>query len=292
MKKLLIFDTNAIMHLVFHGYKKSPSYNAQGFPTYMLRGFIHYTNTAIATHNPDYTVFVFDPDGKTFRHDIYPEYKATRPPKDPEFKSQELFIKEYLKLLGYPVYTISGFEGDDVVATIATRASKHTIFEDIIIYTGDKDIYQILDDKISIFNLKTKSLVTPHNILDSFPVRHTSVVDYLTLLGDSVDNVKGVNQCGEKTALKLIERFDSIDNIYNSLNNINFKDLNISAKIGNAIVKDFEDNYERIMLSKHLITLRCDIDFPLSTKSLLRIDCDMDNMNKFLLSQSLNIRIN
>lgn len=291
MATLLLFDTNAVMHHVFHGYKKSASYAANGTPNYMLRGFVHYTNSAIATYNPDYTVFVFDPEGPTFRHDIYPGYKAQRPPKDPEFVSQSPFIREYLEASGFPIYTVNGYEGDDVVATIAKRACKHEVFDKIIIYTGDKDIYQILDHKISVHNIRTKTIVTPDNILDSFPVKHTSVIDYLTLLGDKVDNVRGVNQCGEKTAVKLIEEYGTIDNILNSLHSIDFKKLNVSQKISNAIIDDFENNYESIKLSYFLITLKIDIDFPLSVKHITRSSYDPAIIEKYLMGHGLNIRI-
>ena len=290
MKKLLIFDTNAIMHHVFHGYKKSATYMKDGTPNYMLRGFHYYVSSAIAQQSPDYVVFVFDPEGPTFRHEIYPAYKAQRPPKDPEFKIQEPFIKQYLECTGYPVMTMKGFEGDDLIATIAVRASKSSHFSDIVIYTGDKDIFQILDNKISVFSLRNKALVTPQNIYEYFAVGHTNVVDYLTLLGDSVDNVRGVEGCGEKTAMKLINEFDTIENIRDNIANFTAKELELQSRIYNSIRNDFETNYESISLSKYLIKLRTDISFDLTTKTISRNTFDEAHIIDYMLTKDLKIR--
>lgn len=287
MKKLLIFDTNAIMHHVYHGYKKSPVYNRAGDPVFMLKGFVNYINYAIELHDPDYTLFVFDPDGSTFRHDIYPLYKANRPKKEDDFISQVSLIKEYLTHSGYPTITMPGFEGDDVIATIAKRASKSTAFDSIIIYTGDKDIYQILDEKISVFNLRNKLLVNTSNILSHFPVEHHCVIDYLTLLGDAVDNVKGVNQCGEKTALKLIQRYKSVEFIKDEIDYIDFKSLGIATKIANAITENFKNNYDDILMSKFLITLKLDIEIALTLKIISRSQYDVKTMKDYLNSHSI-----
>lgn len=287
MKKLLIFDTNAIMHHVFHGYKKSASYMKDGTPNFMLRGFHYYVTSAIAQQKADYVIFVFDPVGPTFRHEIYPEYKANRPPKDPEFKIQEPFIKEYLEQTGYPVITMEGYEGDDVLATIAVRASKHAHFSDIVIYTGDKDILQILDNKISVYSLRNKELITRVNVMESFPVDYNNVVDYLTLLGDSVDNVRGVFGCGEKTAVKLILEFESIENIKENIHSYTAKTLNLQARIYNNVREDFETNYDKIQLSKYLIQLKTDINFELTTKSISRAYFDEDLIHGYLLSKEI-----
>lgn len=287
MKKLLIFDSNAIMHHVFNGYKKSPTYTEDGTPNYMLRGFYQYTEKAIKDQKPDYVVFVFDPKGKTFRHDIFPEYKGQRPAKDPEFSIQEPFIQEYLKTTGYPVFCVSGFEGDDLIATIASRASKSSHFSDILIYTGDKDMLQLLDDKISIYNLRNKVVISKDNILDHFPVTVDKVVDYLTLIGDKVDNVKGVDKCGEKSANILINEYASIEDIYENIENINHKDINIKEYIFSGIKKYFINNYEDIKLSKYLITLRTDINFELSTKNISRSVYEPADIINYLYSKKL-----
>lgn len=289
MKKLLIFDTNAVMHHVFHGYKKSASYMKDGTPNFMLRGFHYYVSAAIAQQQADYVVFVFDPSGPTFRHDIYPEYKANRPPKDPEFKIQEPFIKEYLEQTGYPVITKDGFEGDDTIATIAVRASNSAHFSEIVIYTGDKDILQILDAKISLFSLRTKELITRINVTESFPVDYLNVVDYLTLLGDAVDNVRGVTGCGEKTAVKLIQEFETIENIKENLQHYDAKKLSLQSRIYNSVREDFETNYDKIELSKYLITLRTDIEFELTTKTISRAYFDPDLIFGYLTSKEIKV---
>ncbi len=287
MKKLLIFDSNAIMYNVFSGYGKSPSYTLDGIPNYMLKGFYYYTEKAIRDNNPDYVVFVFDPSGKTFRHDIYPDYKGQRPEKDPEFKIQEPFIKEYLETTGYPVYTLNGYEGDDLIATIAKRASNSDHFSNILIYTGDKDMLQILDDKISIFNIRNKNIITKYNILENFPVPVNKVVDYLTLLGDKVDNVKGVDKCGEKSAKVLMENYNSIEHIYDNIDNLNSKTLSIKNHLLEGIKDYFKSNYDDIKLSKYLITLKTDIDFELSTKSISRKNYKLEDILNYLHSKNI-----
>ncbi len=291
MKKLLIFDTNAIMHHVFHGYKKSATYMKDGTPNYMLKGFHYYVTTAILQQAADYVVFVFDPESSTFRHDIYPEYKAQRPPKDPEFKIQESFIKEYLSCTGYPFMSMDGYEGDDLIATIAVRAAKSSHFSDIVIYTGDKDIFQILDDKISVYSLRNKTLVTQNNILEHFPVSHRNVVDYLTLLGDAVDNVRGVLGCGEKTAIKLINEFETIENINENIHLYTDKKLGIQSRIYNSIRNDFETNFELIKLSKYLIQLKTDIAFDLTTKTISRATFIDTMLIDYMLTKELRIKI-
>lgn len=289
MKKLLMFDTNAVMHHVFHGYRKSATYMKDGTPNYMLKGFCNYIANAIERQKSDYVVFVFDPSGPTFRHEIYPAYKANRPPKDPEFKIQEAFIKEYLSMTGYPVITLAGFEGDDTLATIAVRASKSAHFSDIVIYTGDKDIFQILDEKITIFNINTKELVNCYNLLEHFEVSHDNVIDYLTLLGDSADNVKGVNGCGKITAMRLINRFETLENIRDAVNTHTHKDLEIKLNYFNSIKEHFNNDYASIELSRYLITLRTDIDFELSTKTISRSYFDEDIMYGYLVSKELKM---
>lgn len=289
MKKLIIFDSNAIMHHVYNGYKKSPTYTQEGVPNYMLKGFYQYTEKAIKEHSADYVVFVFDPEGKTFRHDIYPEYKGLRPPKDEEFKIQEPFIYEYLKETGYPVFCVPGFEGDDLIATIAVRASKSEHFSNILIYTGDKDMLQIMDNKIHMYNLRSKSIIEPYNILEHFQVDPHQVVDYLTLLGDKVDNVKGVDKCGEKSALAMMSYFENIEEMKIAFDNdsVTAKDIGIKDYIFQGIKNYFINNYEDIEFSRYLIKLRTDIEFELTTKTISRKTYEYSDMANYLLSKNI-----
>lgn len=289
MKKLLIFDSNAIMHHVYNGYGKSPTYTEEGIPNYMLKGFYQYTEKAIKTHSPDYVVFVFDPSGPTFRHDIFPDYKGDRPEKDEEFKVQEPFIQEYLKETGYPVFCEPGFEGDDLIATIAVRAAKSSHFSNILVYTGDKDILQIMDDKIHMYNLRSKSIIEPYNILEHFQVDPHQVVDYLTLLGDKVDNVKGVDKCGAKSALAMMSYFSNIEEMKDAFDRdiVTAKDIGIKEYIFKGIKNYFINNYEDIEFSRYLIKLRTDIDFELTTKIISRKEYDYSNLANYLLSKSI-----
>lgn len=289
MKKLLIFDSNAIMHHVYSGYGNSPTYTTEGVPNYMLKGFYHYTEKAIKEHKPDYVVFVFDPKGSTFRHDIFPEYKGERPEKDEDFKIQEPFIKEYLKQTGYPVFCVPGFEGDDLIATIAVRASKNSHFSNILIYTGDKDMLQIMDDKIHMYNLRSKSIIEPYNILEHFQVEPHQVVDYLTLLGDKVDNVKGVDKCGEKSALAMMSYFSNIEEMKDAFDNntVTSSDIGIKEHIFKKIKDYFINNYEDIKFSRYLIQLRTDINFELTTKTISRQEYEQSNISNYLLSKNI-----
>lgn len=258
---ILIIDGDALMHITYNGSKKTPSYSEDGIPNYLIKGFIYSYSKLIKDLDVADTVFVFDSKEKTFRHELADGYKKDRREKDIEMIIQESIIYDIIDKSGFKKVIVDGYEGDDVVASIALEAGKiESGYDNVYIATSDKDIYQILGGKIKVWNLMKKAIVDDKNYLDFFPVEPKKVVSYLCLVGDSADCVKGVDGIGAVGAAKLLQHFDDFISIFDNINEVHHKDIGISKKAWDELVRIQMSSDPIIEHNVKMITLVTDVE--------------------------------
>ncbi|MDT8427122.1 MAG: 5'-3' exonuclease H3TH domain-containing protein, partial [Methyloprofundus sp.] len=170
---------------------------------------------------PERIAVVFDAKGKNFRHDMYEDYKAHRPPMPDELRIQIEPIHKIIKALGIPLLVIDGVEADDVMGTLAHQATQAKM--DALLSTGDKDMAQLVNEHITLVNTMNDTLMTPDKVVEKFHVKPEQIIDYLALMGDSSDNIPGIPKCGPKTAAKWLAEYDSIDNLIDHADDIKGK---------------------------------------------------------------------
>jgi len=242
---LVLVDGSYYLFRAFHA---MPAFtNSAGEPTGAIYGVLNMLQKLRNDYKPDYFAVVFDAKGKNFRNDWYPEYKANRPPTPDELASQIAPLHEIIHAEGYPLLMIDNVEADDVIATLARHAESQGVHT--IISTGDKDLAQIVDDNINLINTMTNKLLDRAGVIEKFGVPPERIVDYLTLVGDSVDNVPGVPNVGPKTAAKWLTQYGSLDEIVLHADQI-------SGKVGDNL----RASLGRLELGRKLVTLRSDLE--------------------------------
>jgi len=244
-KTLLLVDGSSYLYRAF--YAMPDLRNARGEPTGALYGVINMMRKCIDDYKADYAACIFDAKGKTFRDDLYPEYKGDRPPMPDDLALQTGPIHEAIRAMGWPVIAAPGVEADDVIATLADMAARSDIHT--IISTGDKDLAQLVNSHISLVNTMTGENLDEAGVLAKFGVRPERIVDYLMLIGDNVDNVPGVAKVGPKTAVKWLNEYDSIDNLAAN-----------ADKIKGVAGQNLRDAIPQFELTRNLITVRRDCE--------------------------------
>src|SRR5579883_844239 len=205
-KTLILIDGSGYLFRAFHALP--PLANRKGEPTGALFGVFNMLRTTLKA-KPDYLAFVVDAPGRTFRDDLYADYKAHRPPMPEDLSAQVAPMMDLVAALGIPILCIEGVEADDVIGTLAKQAAKEGI--DVTISTGDKDLAQLVDAHIKLVNTMTNTTLDEAGVVTKFGVRPDQIADYLALMGDSVDNVPGVEKCGPKTAAKWLGEYGTLD---------------------------------------------------------------------------------
>ena len=244
-------------YYIFRAYHGMPALtNADGEPTGAIYGVINMLRKLQTEFIPDYFAVVFDAKGKTFRNDLFPEYKANRPPMPDDLRCQIEPIHNIIRALGIPLLMVDDVEADDVIGTLAKRAEAEGM--DTTISTGDKDLAQLVNDNIRLLNTMSDVVLDPEGVKEKYGVPPERIVDYLTLMGDSVDNVPGIPKVGPKTAAKWLNQFGSLDEI-----------VKHADEIGGKVGESLRDNLDQIPLSKELVTLKLDVDLDLSPRDLL-----------------------
>ncbi|MCP2605177.1 DNA polymerase I, partial [Candidatus Aminicenantes bacterium AH-873-B07] len=212
-KKIFLVDGNS---LVYRAYFALPRLTTRkGFPTNAVYGFINMLRKLIKNENPEYFVVAFDVKGPTLRHKLFKEYKAQRPPMPNELQMQIPYIKEILKALNIPIFEEQNYEADDILGSLAKKASNQNFIS--ILVTGDKDFFQLVNDKIIVYNPVKEKYFDRKEIETSFGVKPEQVIEVLALQGDQSDNIPGIPGIGEKTARMLINEFGSVDNLIKNL---------------------------------------------------------------------------
>lgn len=208
-KTLLLVDGSSYLYRAFHAMPDLR--NARGEPTGAIYGMINMLRRLRQDFPAEYIACVFDAKGKTFRDDLYPEYKAQRAAMPDDLRLQIEPIHEVVRAMGWPILMVEGVEADDVIGTLAVEASSHDMRT--VISTGDKDLAQLVNDKVSLINTMSNEKLDEAGVLAKFGVPPNRIIDYLTLIGDTVDNVPGVTKCGPKTAVKWLSLYDNLDGV-------------------------------------------------------------------------------
>ncbi|HEX5343593.1 MAG TPA: DNA polymerase I, partial [Duganella sp.] len=242
---LLLVDGSSYLYRAFHALPdlRSPD----GYPTGAMHGMVNMLRRLRADYPAAYIACVFDAKGKTFRDDMYPEYKATRASMPDDLRLQIEPIHEAVKAMGWPILMVEGVEADDVIGTLSVDAAKAGM--NVVISTGDKDLAQLVNDKVMLINTMTNEKMDEAGVLAKFGVPPNRIIDYLTLIGDTVDNVPGVSKCGPKTALKWLTAYDSLDGVIAN-----------AANITGAVGQNLRDALEWLPKGRELITVKLDCD--------------------------------
>lgn len=208
-KTLVLIDGSSYLFRAYHALP--PLTNSKDFPTGAIHGVAAMLRKIVRERSPDYIGVVFDPPGKTFRDDIYPQYKANRPPTPEDLKCQIAPLHDLVRAMGLPLLAIPGYEADDVIGTLARLATEAGI--DTVISTNDKDMAQLVDEHVTIVNSMDERVLDPAGVEAKFGIPPERIIDYLALIGDTVDNIPGVSKVGPKTAVKWLQQYGSLDDI-------------------------------------------------------------------------------
>ncbi len=230
--------------------------NKLGEPTGAVYGVINMLRRLETDYKADYRAVVFDAKGKTFRDDWYPQYKAHRPPMPDDLVAQIEPLHACVRALGWPLLMIDGVEADDVIGTLTHEASQQGI--ECVVSTGDKDLAQLVNPHVRLVNTMSNEVLDEAGVLAKFGVAPAQIVDYLTLVGDAVDGVPGVEKVGPKTAVKWITQFGSLDGI-----------VERNAEIGGAAGENLRKHLDFLPLGRKLVTVACDLELPLKVEQLL-----------------------
>jgi len=259
MKKLFLIDAYAIIYRAYYAFIRNPRFNSKGLNTSAIFGFINTLEDVLKREKPTHIAVAFDPSGKTFRHEAFELYKAQRESTPEDIRLAVPIIKNLIKAYNIPVLEVAGFEADDVIGTIAKEAEKAGF--EVFMLTPDKDYGQLVSDHIFMYRPKHTGgfeIMGPDEVKAKYELNsHEQVIDLLGLMGDVSDNIPGCPGVGEKTAVKLLQQFGSIDVLLNS-----------TGELKGALKTKIEENKELIIFSRFLATIRIDVPIAFDEKSL------------------------
>ncbi len=263
---LVLVDGSSYLYRAFHALP--PLTNSKGMPTGAVKGVMNMLRRLQADYAGSTVVVVFDAKGKTFRDDIYPEYKAHRPPMPDDLRCQVQPLHDIIRASGLPLLVIEGVEADDVIGTLAARATAAGL--KTVISTGDKDLAQLVNGHVTLVNTMTNTVMDIPGVREKFGIGPELVIDFLALMGDKVDNIPGVPGVGEKTALALLQGLGGLDNIYSRLDQV----PGLGFRGSKTMAKKLEDNREQAYLSYELATIKTDLDLGCDLKDLVPAEAD------------------
>ncbi len=241
----ILVDGSSYLFRAYHA--MPPLTNSDGHPTGAIRGVINMMRKLQKDYPESQIIVIFDAKGKTFRNDMYPEYKANRPSMPDELRVQIQPIHDIIKAMGLPLLVIDGVEADDVIGTLAAQATEAK--RDVIISTGDKDMAQLVNEHISLINTMTETFMDVDGVVEKFGVRPDQIIDYLSLMGDKVDNIPGVEKCGPKTAVKWLAAYETMQGVIDNADSV-------KGKIG----ENLRAALDFLPLSYELATIKCDVE--------------------------------
>ena len=253
MKTLLLVDGSSYLYRAFHALPDLR--NRKNEPTGAIHGVLNMLRRLHKDYQADYSACVFDAKGKTFRDELYPDYKAHRPSMPPDLAVQIEPLHACIRAMGWPMLIVDGVEADDVIGTLARQAEQQNMR--CIISTGDKDITQLVNPRITLVNTMSNEVMDEANVLAKFGVPPEGMLDYLMLVGDTADNVPGVEKVGPKTAVKWLTQYGSLDNLVAHADEI-------KGVVGDNLRKALD----WFGMSRQLITIKCDVDLPIKLTEL------------------------
>jgi len=245
MTDLVLIDGSSYLYRAFHALP--PLTNAKGEPTGALHGVLTMIQKLLREEQPQRVAVVFDAPGKTFRDELFSEYKAHRPPMPDELRSQVQPILDAVTAMGLPLLRVAGVEADDVIGTLCKQASAAGL--SVLVSTGDKDLAQLVNDHVTLINTMNNSRMDRDGVKEKFDVFPEQIIDYLALVGDTSDNIPGVPKVGAKTAAKWLNLYDTADGVVASVDEI-------KGKVGDSL----RENVEQLRLSQELATIRKDLE--------------------------------
>ncbi|HAS8361300.1 TPA: DNA polymerase I [Vibrio vulnificus] len=269
---LILIDGSSYLYRAFHAY---PGTMSNGdIPTNAVYGVVNMLRSMMRQFASDRIAVVFDAKGKTFRDDMYPEYKANRPPMPDDLRCQIEPLHQVIKAMGLPLIVIEGVEADDVIGTLAYQASQQGM--PVLISTGDKDMAQLVDDNITLINTMTNVVMDREGVIEKFGIPPELIIDYLALMGDKVDNIPGVPGVGDKTATALLQGIGGLSKLYDHLDDIAALGFRGSKTMAQKLV----DNKDNASLSYQLATIKLDVALQETPASLLKTEPNKDGLIK------------
>ena len=253
MKTLLLVDGSSYLYRAFHALPDLR--NRFNEPTGAIHGVLNMLRRLHKDYQADYSACVFDAKGKTFRNELYPEYKAHRPPMPDNLVAQIAPLHECIRAMGWPMLIVDGVEADDVIGTLAKQAMHENMR--CIISTGDKDIAQLVGPQITLINTMSNEILDEGGVLAKFGIPPVRMLDYLALVGDTADNIPGVEKVGPKTALKWLAQYGTLDNI-----------ITHASEIGGVVGENLRKSLDWLNKSRELLAIKCDVALPVELHSL------------------------
>ncbi|MBY5993380.1 DNA polymerase I [Ferrimonas balearica] len=269
---LILVDGSSYLYRAYH----APPHltNSRGEPTGAVYGVVNMLRSLLKQYGPSHMAVVFDAKGKTFRDEIYPEYKAQRPPMPDDLRSQIAPLHAIIQALGLPLISIPGVEADDVIGTLAQQAEAAGY--DVLISTGDKDMAQLVTDKVTLINTMTDTLLDVPGVKAKFGVGPELIIDLLAMMGDKVDNIPGLPGVGEKTALAMLQGIGSLERIYEDVDAV----VPLGFRGSKTMPKKLRENRDEAFLSYRLATIKTDVELEEKPDQLTIGDADRDALAK------------
>ena len=270
---LVLVDGSSYLYRAFHAFP--PLTNSAGEPTGAMYGVLNMLKSLISQVQPSHIAVVFDAKGKTFRDEMFEQYKSHRPPMPDDLRKQIQPLHDIIRALGIPLLVIEGVEADDVIGTLAVEASKAN--QKVLISTGDKDMAQLVDDNIMLINTMNNTLLDRDAVIEKYGIPPELIIDYLALMGDSADNIPGVAGVGEKTALGLLQGIGSMAEIYANLDKVAELPIRGAKKLGDKLLAE----KEMADLSYRLATIKTDVALDITPEQLTLGASNNDQLTEY-----------
>lgn len=274
LSPLILVDGSSYLFRAYHVPYLQALSTADGQPTGAITGVLNMIRSLKKNYPNGNVIAIFDAKGKTFRNDLYPEYKANRPPMPDELRTQIAPLHEIIAAMGLPLLVIPGVEADDVIGTLAKQASEQGI--ETVISTGDKDMAQLVSPHVRLINTMTDVELDEAGVSEKFGVRPDQIIDYLALIGDKVDNIPGVVKCGPKTAVKWLAEHGTLDEVIANADKV-------KGKIG----ENLRDALEQLPLSYQLATIKCDVELDQRAEQLQPTEPDVEALSSLYQAYEL-----
>ena len=257
---VILVDGSSYLYRAYHALP--PLTNSKGQATGAVKGVINMIRRLIKDYPDSPVAVIFDAKGKTFRDDIYPEYKANRPPMPDDLREQIEPIHQIIEAMGLPLIVVDGVEADDVIGTYAAQASKQG--RQVVVSTGDKDMAQLVNQHVTLINTMNDTVLDVEGVKEKFGIPPELIIDFLALMGDKVDNIPGVAGVGEKTALALLQGLGGLDDIYRQLEKVPELEFRGAKKMPEKLAAERDKAY----LSYTLATIKTDLDLDVAIEDL------------------------